>query len=88
MDFTAEAEDEFIRYSVSHKLNIPLVNTSNKDCRDSTQTKTPTSPFHISEYLRFTNEGHNEMVFLVDINTNYPYSTKKTIKFLRGNAMI
>ena len=36
MDFTSEVEDEITRKEVSHKLEIPLVNTSSKVCRDST----------------------------------------------------
>ena len=45
MDFIPEVEDEFIRYAVSHKLDIPLFNTSRKGYKDSTQTKTPNSLF-------------------------------------------
>ena len=75
MDFNAILEDEVIRDAVSHKLDRPLVNSSNKVWRDSTKTKTPTLPFQIGYYLRYTNEGHNEMVDLVDINKNDHDST-------------
>ena len=44
--------------------------------RDSTQTKAQTSPFHIGDYLRYMNEGHNDMTYLVDVNTNDPDSIK------------
>ena len=73
---------------VSHKLDRPLVNPLNKVRRDSTQTKTSTSPFYIGDSLRYTNEGHNEIVYLLDIHTNYPDSTKYSIRLLRGNTMI
>ena len=76
MDFTPEAEDEVIREAVSQKLDIPSVNLPNKVWRDSTQTKTPTPNFQIGDSLRYTNEEHNGMVGLVDINTNYTKSTK------------
>ena len=55
MDFTPEVEDEVIMEAVSHKLDIPIVNLSNKVWRDSTQTKTLTSPFQIGESIRLTN---------------------------------
>ena len=38
--------------AVSQKLYRPLVNPSNKVLRDSTQNKTPTSPFQIGDSLR------------------------------------
>ena len=76
MDFTPEDEDEVIREAVSQKLDRPLVNPSNNFWRDSPQTKNPTSPFHVGESLRHTNEGHKKMVDLVDINTNDPISIK------------
>ena len=76
MDFTPEEEDKVTREAVSHKLEKPLVNISNKVWRDSNQTKSPNSPFHIGDSLRYTNKVHNEMVDLVDINTNYPDSIK------------
>ena len=79
MDFTPEVEYEVIREAVSHKLDRPLVYPSNKLLRDSTQTKTPNSPFHI---------GHNNMVELVGINTNYPDSNKYSIYLLIGNTNI
>ena len=52
MYFTPEVEDEFIRESASQKLDIPLVNLSNKVWRDSEQTKTPNSPFKIGDSLK------------------------------------
>ena len=88
MDFTPEAEDEVIREAVSQKLDIPSVNLPNKVWRDSTQAKTPDSPFHIGDSLRYINEGHNEMVELLDINTNDPDITKYIINLLRGNTLI
>ena len=51
----------------SHKLDRPLVNPLNKVWKDSTQTKNPNSHFQIGDSLRYTNEGHNEMVELGDI---------------------
>ena len=88
MYFTPEAKYEGMRESVSHKLDIPLVNSSKKVWRNSTQNKAPTSPFQIGDYLRYTNEGHNGMVELVDVNTNDPDSIKYIIKFLRVNKMV
>ena len=79
--------DEVIRDVVSQKLYRPIVNTSNKIWRDSTQTKTPTSPLQIGDSLIYTNEVHNEMVELVDKNENDPDSTQYSIKLLRGNKM-
>ena len=55
MGFTPEAEDEAIREAVPHKLDTPLFNPSNEFWRESTQTKTPTSPFQIGESIRYTN---------------------------------
>ena len=49
MDFKPEVEDEVIMEAVSHKLDITIVNEKNKFRRDSTQTKTPTSPFQIGD---------------------------------------
>ena len=72
----------------SHKKYRPLVNPPNKVWIDSIQTKTPTSLFQIGDYLIYTNEGHNEMVELVDINTNEPDSTKYRIKIFIGNKML
>ena len=88
MDFTSESEDEIIREAVSQKLYIPLVNTTNKVCRYSSQTKVPTSPLHIGDILRYTNEGHNEMVYLMDVNKNDPDIIRYIIKFLKGNKMV
>ena len=51
IDFTPEVKDEVIRDAVSHKLDRPLVNQSDKLCRNSTQTKTPTSPFKIGDSI-------------------------------------
>ena len=59
MDFTLEVEDEIIRDSVSQRLDIPLVNLSNKFWRYSKQTKTYPSYFQIGDSLRYTNEGQN-----------------------------
>ena len=86
--FTPEVEDEVIRDAVLHKLDIPLVDSSNKVCIDSTQTKSPPSPFHIGLSLKYTNGGHNEIVDMVDIKTNDPDRTKHSIQFFRGNIMI
>ena len=88
MDFIPEVEDEFIRESVTHKLDRPLINISNKVCRDSTQSKTQNSHLQISDSLRHTNEVHNEMVYTVDINTNDSGISKYRIKLLRGNTII
>ena len=60
----------------------------NKVCRDSTQTKTQTSKFQIVDFIIYTNEGHNEMVELVDINITNPDSINYRTKFLRGNKMV
>ena len=50
--FIPEVEDEVIRDEVSHKLDRPIVNKSNKVWKDSTQPKTSTSPFKIGDSLR------------------------------------
>ena len=55
MVFTPENEYKVIREEVSHKLDRPLVNLSNKVWRDSTQTKTTTSPFKIGGSIRYIN---------------------------------
>ena len=55
MNFTPEAEDEVIREAFSNKLDRPMVNPSTTTKRYSAQTKYPTSPFHIGEYLRYIN---------------------------------
>ena len=47
MYFSPEAKYEGIRDAVSQKLDRPIVNPSKQILRDSTQTKTKTSPFHI-----------------------------------------
>ena len=70
MDFTTEPNNEVIREAISHKLDRPLLNSSNKVWRDSTKTKATTSPFQIGDSLRYTKEGHIKMVELVGINTN------------------
>ena len=88
MHFTAEAEDEIIREAVLHKVYRPLVNLSIKVWRDSTQTKSPTSPFHIGDSLIYINESHNDILNLVGVNTNDPDSIKYIFKFLRGNTMV
>ena len=88
MDFTPEVEYEVISEAVSQTLYITLVNLSNKVWRDSTQTKTPTSPFQIDDHIRYTNEGQNEMVGLVYINTIDSDITKDIITIFRGNTMI
>ena len=74
--------------SVSQKIDIPIVNPSNKVWRDSTQTKTKTSHLQIGDSLRYTNKGNNEILELVYINTNDSDSTKYSIRFLRGNTML
>ena len=88
MYFTPDVEDEVIREAFSHKLYIPLFNPSNKFWRDSTKKKTPPSPFQIGESLWYHNEGHNEIVDMVDININDHNSTKYSIKLLRRKTMI
>ena len=88
MGFTPETENEVIWETFPNKLYIPLVNPLNKVWRDSTQTKIETSPFHIGEYLGYTNQGHNEMLNLVDVSTNDTDSIKYRIKFLRVNTII
>ena len=74
--------------AVSHKLDRPLVNLSNKVCKYSTKTTTPTSYFHIGDCIRYTNEVHNEMVKIVDVNTKDTDSIKYSIKFSGVNTMI
>ena len=88
MDSTTQVEDEVIRDAVSHKLDRPLVNPYNNLWRESTKNITPSSPFRIGDSLRYTNEVHNEMMDLLDINTNDPDNTNYSIKFLRGNTMV
>ena len=88
MDFTPESEEEFIREALSHKLDRPLVNPSNKVWRDSNQTKDQTSFFQICDSLIYTNKEQNEMADLVDVNKNDTDSIKYIIKFLRGNTMV
>ena len=44
MDFTPESEDEVIMEVVSHKLDIPIFNPSNKVWRDSNKTKIQLHP--------------------------------------------
>ena len=88
MDFTSEADDEVITEAFPHKLYRPLVNPLNKVWRDSNQTKNQTSPFQIGNSQRYTNEGHNDIVELVDINTNYHDIIKYIIKFFRCNTMM
>ena len=87
MYLTPEVEYEVIRDAVSHKLDRPLFIPSNKVWRDSTQTKTTISTFQIGNYIKYTNEGHNEIVELVYKNTNDTEITKYSIKFLHGNKM-
>ena len=64
-------QKQVIQWILTQRLNMELfltqirqnlANPSNRICRDSTQTKTPTSPFHTGDYLRYTNEGHNWIV--------------------------
>ena len=76
MDFNLEAEDEVIREAVSHKLDRFQVKPSKKVWNDSTQNKAPTSPFQIGDSLIYKNEVHNEMLDLVDVNTNDINSTE------------
>ena len=61
---------------------------NNKKLRDSAQTKAPTPPLHNSDSLQYTNEGHNEMVELVDVNTNDTDIIKYIINLLRVNTMV
>ena len=42
----------------------------------------------IGDALRYTNEEHNEVVELVDVNKNDPGSIKYIIRLLRGNTMV
>ena len=58
-NFTPEDEDEAIGDLVLQKFYRPLVNPSNKVCRDSKQTKTPIPPFQIGDSIRYTNEAQN-----------------------------
>ena len=74
MDFTLEVEDKIIRYAVSHRLYRPLFNPPNKVWRDSKHNQTTTLTLQIGDFLRYTNDGHNEMVDIMDINKNYPKS--------------
>ena len=76
MDFTPEAEYEVIRDGVSQKLDIPVLNQSIKVWRNSSQTEAPTSFSQIGDSIEYKNEGQNEMVDLVYVNTNYPDSIK------------
>ena len=76
MNFTPETEHEVIRGAVAHKLDIPLVKALKKGQRYSTQTKSPTSTLQIGYFLRYTNQGHNEVVEMVDVNKNDPDSIK------------
>ena len=85
MDFTPEVEYGFNRDELSHTLDRPLVNPPSKFWRDSTQTKIITTTFQIDDSLRFKNEGHYEIVYLVDKNINDPKSTEYIIKFLSRN---
>ena len=57
MYFTPEVDEEVIREAVLQKKDKPLVNLSNKFCRDSTQSKTPISFLQIGEYRRQTRLG-------------------------------
>ena len=76
MNFTPEIQYDVIKEAVSHKFYRPQVNP------------TPNSSFHISDSLRYTNYGHNEMLDLMDIKTNYSDSNNYSTTFLRGNTMI
>ena len=51
MEFNEEVEDEVIRDAVSHKLDRPIFDISNKFWIDITKTKTPTSPFQIGDSI-------------------------------------
>ena len=86
--FTPYTEDGVIMEAVSHKLDRPLVNPSNNLWVDSTQTKTPTSPFQIGDSLIYTNYLPNDVVEMLDIKTSDPDRIKYIIKLLRGNTMI
>ena len=51
-------------------------------------TQTPNPTLQIGDLLIYTNEGHNEMVYLVYINTNDPKSTNYIIKLLNRNIRL
>ena len=53
--FTPDGEDEVIRDAISQKIDRSLANSSSKFWRESTKTKTTTSPFQIGDSLRYTN---------------------------------
>ena len=72
MHFTTEVEDEDVWGVVSHRLYRTLLNPPNKVWRVSTQSKTTNSHFQIGDSITYTNEDHNDMVDLVDTNSNEP----------------
>ena len=88
MNLTLEVEYGVIREAVWHRLNTTLFNQPNKVWRESTQTRTPTLPFHISDYLGYTNGGHNGIVELMDTNTNDADGTKYRILLSTENTML
>ena len=49
---------------------------------------TPTSPFQIGDSLQLTNQGQNDMVDLVNINSNDPEIAKYSINFLSRNTKV
>ena len=57
MDFTSEVESKVIRGEISHQLQIPLVEPSNKVWLDSVKSKTSASNFQVVDFLNYTNEG-------------------------------
>ena len=42
----------------------------------------------MDDYLRYTNEGYNKMVDMVDINANNFKSINNSLKFLRRNKKV
>ena len=88
LGFTPEVEDEVIRDAVLHRLDIPLVNPSNKVWRDSRQTQTLSPNLQIGDSVIYTKMVHNQIVQLVYINTNDPKSKKYIINLLCGNTKV
>ena len=87
MGFAREVEDEVIREAFLNKLDRPIVSQLNKVWRDSTQNKNPNLLFQIGEYIRYIDEGHNEILGLVYIKTNDHDITHCSIKLLRLNTI-
>ena len=64
----------------------PLVEPSNKVWRYSTHTKTLEPHFKIGDSPRYTNQGQNELVELIGINTIYNDFPNYTINFMQVNS--